>query len=272
MPNAKEAHRKPGEKFLVLGNTGSGKTTLFATLPGRKFIYLFDPNALNSLQGFDIEYEEFLPDVLNMAVTSLSKGKGDRPQVAKAKSPSSVYQDFERDLETKLESGFFNDFDGIGFDSFTTLSDMVMDRVLEINGRAGQWPQMDDYGPQMNTLTNIVRTVTALGKTIYFTGHVEMKQDELTSRIYQTPLMTGRLKAKLPLLFSEIYLAKAETDPKGVVKYLIQTKPDRFNPLVRCTIQGLDANHDVTVDFAAIKAGKAKIEDFGLGKIYKERK
>lgn len=268
MPNAKEAHRSAHEKFFILGNTGSGKTTLFATLPGKKFIYLFDPNALNSLEGFDIEYEEFLPDKLNMAVSSLSKGKGDRPPT---KTATALYQSFLEDIDKRLESGYFNDFDWIGIDSFTTLADLVMDRVLEINGRAGQWPQLDDYGPQMNTLSNFIRTLTGLDKGIYVTGHVELKQDELTSRIFQTPLMTGRLKAKLPLLFTEIYHAKVETDSKGSVKYLIQTKPDRLNPLIRCTLPGLDANHDVTVDLDAVRAGKAQIEDFGLGGYFKGR-
>lgn len=263
MPNAMEAHRKPGEKFLVLGQTGSGKTTLFTTLPGKKFMYLFDPNALNSIQGLDIDYEEFLPDMLNMAVGSLSKGKGDRPTV---RSPAVVYSNWEKDFESKMESGFFDSYDCVGFDSFTTLSDMVMDRVLEINGRGGQWPQMDDYGPQMNTLLNIVRTVTAMGKIIYFTGHVELKQDELTSRIYQTPMMTGRLKAKLPLLFSEIYMCKAEPDTKGNVKYQIQTKPDRLSPLVRCTLKGLELYQDVTIDY------DKPLDKQGLGKILKEQK
>lgn len=85
MPNARTAHESSTHKFLLLGDTGSGKTTQFLTLPGRKFIYLFDPNAILSLQGHDIDYEEFLPDSLNLSIKSLSKSSG----VAKGDSTTS---------------------------------------------------------------------------------------------------------------------------------------------------------------------------------------
>ena len=55
MPNAKDSHAKVAHKILILGKTGSGKTTQFLTLPGKKFIYLFDPNAILTLQdGSDL--------------------------------------------------------------------------------------------------------------------------------------------------------------------------------------------------------------------------
>src|SRR3989304_5664694 len=148
MPNAaRDVIERPGRKIFVLGSTGSGKTTQFLTLPGKKFMYLFDPNAILSIKGYDVDYEELLLDK------------------------------------------FFDSYENIAIDSGTTLSDAIMDGVLSINGRAGQWPQQDDYGPQMLALTNIIRTFTALDKNFYFTGHMELKQDDLTKRIFWTPLL-----------------------------------------------------------------------------------
>ena len=245
MPNAKDAHASTGRKFLLLGDTGGGKTTQFLTFHGRKFAYLFDPNAILSLQGHDLEYEEFLPDRLNLSVKSLTKGKGDNT----TSYNNSLYTEWEKDFNDRLKGGFFDNIDAIMFDSATTLLDLIMDRVLTVNGRAGSWPQQDDYGPQMLAFQNVCRSLTSLGKTVVMTGHVEMKQDELTKRIYRAPMMTGRLRTKVPLLFSDIYLCEGTNDGKGVTKHVIQTVPDRTMTTVRCTIKGLNPVEDVTIDW-----------------------
>jgi hypothetical protein len=258
MPNAKEPGDITPHRFLILGDTGSGKTTQFLTLPGKKFCYLFDSNALLSLRGHDVEYEEFLPDQLNLNVHSLSKDKGGDKVTA---HKSDLYMQWQKDFEDKMASGFFDSYDVIGMDSFTTLLDLIMDRILTINGRPGQWPQQDDYGPQMMTFTNICRTLTSLGKTIYATGHLELKQDELSKKIYRSPMMTGRLKAKIPLLFSDIFIADTETDGKGGTSYRLQTVKDRITTAVRTSIRGLEAFEDVTLDW------ERPLDNQGLGRL-----
>ncbi|MDE3023479.1 MAG: hypothetical protein KGI54_16795, partial [Pseudomonadota bacterium] len=85
-----------------------------------------------------MEYEEFYPDRLNLSVKSLSKDKGgDKTTDHK----NDLYRMWEQDFDDKMASGFFDDFDVIGIDSATTLLDLIMDRVLTINGRSGTWPQ-----------------------------------------------------------------------------------------------------------------------------------
>lgn len=259
MPNAKEAHpENTPPAILTLAYTGAGKTTNFLTIPGRKFAYLFDPNAIRTLAGFDVDYEPFYADVKSFAITSLAKKpgssekKGDKPQHSAREPGSRVYLRFERHLEESLDKGLFDDYDAILFDSCTTLLDMIMDRVLQINGREGQWPQEDDWGPQMNAFSKIVRAATASGKTVYFTGHVEWKQDDLTKKIFQTPVLTGKLKTKIPLLFSEIFFLEAVADSQGNVAYTCQTKPDRHMPLIRTSVQGLDYKEDISIDFNQI--------------------
>src|SRR5574337_859678 len=225
MPNARDALEQTAHRFLILGDTGSGKTTQMLTLPGKTFAYLFDSNALLSIRGHDIDYEEFMPDQLNLSVKSLSKDKGGDKNSNHA---NATYGEWEKNFNAKLEEGFFDSYDNIGFDSATTFLDLIMDRILTINGRAGNWPQQDDYGPQMSTFTNVCRTFMSLDKTIFMTGHMETKQDELTKRILRQPMMTGRLRTKIPLLFSDIFITEAENDGKGNIKHKIQTTPDRM--------------------------------------------
>lgn len=262
MANAMSAGAGATRKFLLLGDTGSGKTSQILTLPGKKFCYLFDPNAIMSLRGHDVEYEEFLPDRLNLSIKSLSKDKGDRTTAFS----NSLYVDWEKDFNDRVKSGFFDSIDVIAFDSATTLLDLIMDRVLTINGRSGSWPQQDDYGPQMLAFQNICRQATALGKTLVMTGHVETRQDELTKRIYRGPMMTGRLKIKVPLLFSDIFLCEATNDGKGNVKHTIQTVPDRTMTTVRTTIKGLQPFEDVTIDWNKSPVGQ------GIGKLLEKAK
>lgn len=245
MANAKNAHETSTHKVLLLGDTGSGKTTQLLTLPGRTFAYLFDPNAILSLRGFDIEYEEFLPDRLNLSVKSLSKGKGDNT----TNLPSQIYLEWEKDFDNKMRTGYFDSFDNIALDSATTFLDLIMDRMLTINGRAGSWPQQDDYGPQMQVFTNVCRTLMSLNKTIFMTGHLETKKDELVQRIFRQPMMTGRLRTKIPLLFSDIFVCEAENDGRGNVKHKFQTVPDRITTTVRTSLKKVEPFEDVTIDW-----------------------
>lgn len=247
MPNAKDI-QKATPRILVYGDAGCGKTSQFPTFPGKLFAYLFDPNAGQSLRGQDIDYEEFYPEDISLQLTSLSAKN--KPNVTpKCKTGAESYNAWEADWDARIKDGFFNDYDAIMFDSLTTFGDLVMDGVLAINGRGGQWPQQDDYAPQMLAIKNVFRAVTSLGIPIYVTAHCQPMQDELTKKVFHQILVTGQLRQKLPLLFSEILHLEASGDQKGGVNYLAQTKPDRMFPLVRCSTKGLAFKEDITLDY-----------------------
>lgn len=256
MPNALNAHGS-AHRILLVGDTGAGKTTQFATLPGKKFLHIFDPNALLSLRGQDIDYEEYLPSPIPAAAHSLAKKAGGDAR----KSSSQVYQDFETTFNERLQSGFFDQYDWIGFDSATTLLELIMDRILTINGRFGQWPHEDDWGPQMVAFTNLCRTVTGLGKSCFFTGHMQDKQNRKTGITRRIPMMTGTLVQKIPLLFSDILGCETDKDEKGNVKYLLCTVRDNEFTVVRTSIKGLEPYEDVTIDWTQPVVGQ------GLGGI-----
>ena len=256
--NAKDVRSDAPKKILLLGDTGSGKTTQFLTLPGKKYAYLFDPNAKLTLRGYDIDYDEYLPSTVNTAIKPLSKDtKGDSPSVLK----SDTYREFEKEFNERLQNGFFDPYDWIAFDSATTLLDLMMDRVLTLNGRFGQWPNQDDYGPQMIAFINLCRNITAMNKGLFVTGHLEDKQDKVTKKLGRLPMMTGRLTAKIPLLFSEVLGADCDVDKEGKASYILQTVKDSQFAIVRTSIKGLEPYENVTVDFLKDPIGQ------GLGGI-----
>ncbi len=254
MPNALEATQTSQHRILNLGDTGSGKTTQILTLPGRKYVYCFDQNSLLSLRGFDIVYDEWLPGTISAAASSLATKKvtGDK----RGTTTSDVYQLWEAEFDERLKEGFFDAFDWVCLDSCTTLLDLIMDRITSINGRFGQWPNQDDYGPQMIAFQNICRTITGMGKGIYMTGHLDTKQDQMTQKISRQPMMTGRLVAKIPLLFSDIFYADAGLDSDGKRVYRIQTVPSGINGTIRTSIKGLEPYEDVTIDFQQDPVGQ----------------
>lgn len=262
MPNAKDYAEFKPHRILALGDAGGGKTTQIQTLPKPCFAYLFDPNGLNSIQGSDVDYEEWLVESLPLAAFSLKKDvKGDKATNPKG---SSVYLDWEKSFEEKLAGGFFERYQSICMDSATTLLDLIMDRILTINGRPGQFPQQDDYGPQMITFMNIVRVLTGIRKTIYFTGHLRTDKDEVLGRIIRLPMVTGQLREKLPLLFSDVMVFFAETDPTSKkASWLVQTTPDKMTPRIRTAIKGLEPIENVTLDWTK------PLDSQGLGGILK---
>ncbi len=252
MPNAKNVTSQI-ETLLVVGSTGSGKTTGFVTMPGKKFMYIFDPNTLATLRGQDVDYEIFLPEHLDLDAVTLKANVRDR--VSKSIEPQ-TYVLFERDIESKMDSSFFDPYDVIGIDSITTLTDIVMDRVMHLNGRFGKQPEMTDYVATTNTMIKIFRTVLGFGKSVYVTGHIDFKQEESTSRMQNVMAFLGRLRQRLPLLFSEIWLAYGEPDKDGKMHYFVRTQQDRYNPFLRCTLRMIDPVEDVTVDWKTDLSGQ----------------
>ena len=245
MPNAKDVDRGI-QTVLIVGGTGSGKTTQFLTFPGKKFAYIFDQNALASLRGFDIEYEAFIPEQLDLDVVSLKANTRDK--FSKPPEPK-TYINFELDFENKLDTGFFDDFDSVAVDSTTMLTDIVMDRMLYLNGRFGKQPEQIDYVGTTNTIIKIYRSLLGLQKPIYVTGHIEFKQDEATGRMQNIMSFLGRLRQRLPIMFSEVWLAYADPDRDENMHYYIQTRQDRKNPFLRCSSRLIANTEDVTLDF-----------------------
>ena len=261
MLNAKDFDPSKQRRILVVGEAGSGKTSQIRTLPGRKFAYIFDPNALPSLEGADIDYLQFSPDImdLNISAQTLRTGIGDKP--LKRAEPV-TYREWEKDFEEKLANDFFKDYDWLCFDSFTTWSDCVMDRLLWLNNRLGKQPEQADWGAQVTTIQNVFRVLTNLPLNFYCTGHTEIRQDDLTKRVYGRIMMTGRLRQRLPLLFTDIFASSCESTAKEEA-FSLQTRPDREHPVIRTALRGLPMYCDVTIqDFS-------KPTEYGLGALLK---
>jgi hypothetical protein len=254
--NAKD-YKRERMRILAIGPAGSGKTTQLRTLPGKKLLFCFEDNALNSLQGDpDIDYQLYLPDVVEIAPRSLSSKQNVRSTPATGEKPT-AFDDFVKDFNSLLQDSnkaTFAKYDVIAIDSLTSLSKAVMDAVLWLNNRMGQQPALDDWAAQLNTIENTIRKITSLPKMVYITAHDTLIQDDLTKKIVNELVLTGQLKTRIPMLFSDILKFQCIDE-----KFSMLTQPDRYNVKVRKSLPNLDAVEDVTIK------DLSKPQDYGLG-------
>lgn len=251
-------------KIMALGEAGSGKTTQFATLPGKKFVYIFDPNAIESLPK-GIDYVEFIPDIteLHVSVQTLkSVEKGFRDSPIEQAEPV-CYREFEQDFNERWRDRFFDKYDWVGIDSATTLEEIVMDRTLWVAKKPGKHPEQPENTAAMNTFRHKVRALTAV-TNVYMTGHLENRQDDLSKRIFFQPMLIGRNRVRIPLRFSEvIVMYKDEPEAGQGEKYMMQVEKSREFPFIRSTLPRKKKIHgsiNVTLDFAK------PLEGQGLGR------
>lgn len=271
MRNAKEAVGDPNERILIVGRTGSGKTAQIWTLPGKKFAFLFDPNSMRTLQGLDVDVEEFYPDFDEIdptlkAFNTDAKGKKFASDKPKTPKEPKTYEDWVDSINEKVAKDFFKPYKWLIFDSITFLVKAIMDRQLYINMKGGDLQDRADYRIVGNKLTDIWRPISTLPLNIYATGHISTYQDEKTKKIDTQLHIPGSGRVNLPLMFTNIWEAKVTEDEKGELRHVIRTRPDpRGLQDIRSSIRGLAEEEDVTItDFKTA-------EKFGIGKLLTRR-
>ena len=269
MPNAKtETDRDQSEKIFMVGQLGGGKTTQFLTLPPPRFLYLFDPSGFNAIQGHDVEFEEYLPHKLNITVAPIPKG-GAVPigkQTGDTRLKAQAFAQWEQHFMESLDNGFFDQFNSIGLDSVTTLSDIAMDDILAREGMMGHPPQLTHYNVLKAQISRILRAFCALEKTLLVTGHTIYRQNDTAMKMMNEILITGDLQVRAPLLFSSVLRADYEVQGDGSKKFTVQSIKDKYNENLKSNIPGISGIQDVTIgDFS-------RPEDFGLGYLIKKGK
>lgn len=263
MRNAMTAVGEPNERILIAGRTGAGKSALIWTLPGKKFAYLFDPNAMRTLQGLDVDVQEYYPDFgeIDHTLKGFNKGsKSDKPKDGVVKEPK-AYETWVDDINEKVDSKFFEPYKWLVIDSATFLVKAVMDRQLYINQRYGDLQDLGDYRVVGNKLTDVFRSISGLPINVYVTGHISTFQDDKTKKIETQLQLPGSARTALPLMFTNIWQAFVKEDSHGKLRHMIRTQPDpKGLQDLRSSLQ-LAAEEDVTIeDFS-------KAEQYGIGKL-----
>lgn len=196
---------------IIYGEMGTGKTKLLSTCPLPLFVHSFDPGGT-----LTIEDQKLMDAGLLIIDRSFEREDPRKP---------SAFAAWEKEFDKLDREGFFNHIGTYAIDSATTWADAIMNAVLQRAGRTGGFPQQNDYGPQMNTIKIAMQRFTNLPCNCILTAHVDTDKDEVSGRMFAYPLLTGKLKRRIPILFDEVYASIAKPTAKGT-EWSLLTQPD----------------------------------------------
>lgn len=261
MSNLKTA--VPGNSFLLIGPAGSGKTTQLLTMPGKKFAFIFDPNAVAALAGQDIESEIFVPAVVGRTLTP--SGKKEVTQAGVTTSVQ-VYERFWAFVREGVISGYFDQFDSLMLDSLTGLTEVWRERVVAQLGKPDGELEGREYGLLTKEISNALRQITSLNKNLLVTAHRKNLMDNSGMNLKGVePELVGKSRAVVPTHFSNVFYTTAAGTSTGVT-YKFITRPNAMISEARPCL----ALAHITAEFDATIKDMQNPGNYGIGKLIKE--
>lgn len=249
------------ERVLLVGRFGQGKTTQIMTLPGKKRVYGFDPNAEACLRRCpNMDFVQLLPgtgeaDVwprnVHQNVSSLDRVKPE------------VYDRFLKDVD-KTD---WQQYDWLIVDGISFLARAMMVAVKVLQQRVQSKEPRTNYQIVGNMLVDVFAYLPNFPVNLLATSHYKKEAED-----YKPTLdAPGSASRELPKEFNEIWSCTMTPPdkPKGHPSYFIQTAPSEELPLCRTAIKPApEFQQDVTIkdwgDFS-----EETLSSQGIGKLLK---
>jgi len=194
-------------RCLLYGRAGTGKSRMACTFPGTKGIIDTDSGAL-------VYTDKWGPcKIWSIGEDStLSAGK------------PTAWEAARQILDIMISDP---DIDCIVLDSFTTLADACIKKIMSDAGRDSQAPSFVEWSRQMELLKEFLFKAFSSGKHVISIFHEDVEKDELTGQIWCLPLITGKLARKIPGYHDEVY--HMEPTVQGNTKvYQVLTRATRM--------------------------------------------
>jgi len=182
--------------LIVHGPIKIGKTSLVKTCPKPVLIHSFDPGGTDVLKAM-IASGEVLAD------TRFEAEDPFKPKVCRL---------WEDEFNNLLRKDFFSHVGTYVIDSMTTWAQTIMYEVIrraalkKKDRNTGDAPRKQDWMPQMAFIENFMRKFLSLPCHCILMGHSDQPTDEDGNATGDLGIMiTGKLRERVPALFSEIY-------------------------------------------------------------------
>lgn len=207
--------------FLVIGEKGSGKSSLIATCPKPILMHSFDPGGTKVVAIKEcIARGELIADT--------------RFEVDSMRDPK-AYMLWETEFNRLLNIGFFHHIGTYAFDSITTFFQCLIWQVLKKEGRMlpdmttktvtegaqGKGMRIQDWGTVLNHAVDLTRRFSLLPCHTIILGHVGKDKNEVTGELVNELLLPGQSKDQIPIAVEELYVARKRYTSKGVEHYLL---------------------------------------------------
>jgi len=227
--------------LLLLGESGTGKTSIAATCRGPVLIDSFDPGGTKGL---------------TKEITAGQVYVDTRWEKEDPKNPT-AFLAWEKEFERRLKEGFFNGIGTYILDSATTWSDAIMNSILKRAGIPGEAPRFTkDYGPQKIIIRNKLQKMLSLPCDFILTGHLEAQKDEVNGKVKWRFLTTGKGVVTIPLLFDELYVTTTKETSKGVSYQLLTARTSTYMAATRIGRGKFDVYETPDIKALLKKAGK----------------
>lgn len=212
---------------LVLGETGSGKSFLLRTARKPVHIDSFDPGGTKCLQ------KEKSTELLDGILADTRFESEDRLN-------PSVYQLWKTEFERRRKMGYFDYIGTYVIDSSTSWAEVIMNRLLQKVGLAGQAPRFTkDYTPQKIEIYNMLSLCLDLSCDFILTGHLEQYEDAVDKTIRYRYMVTGKGAIIIPTKFDEIYCMVPKETSEGVTYRLLTKNTGTYTACSRLAKGGL---------------------------------
>lgn len=224
--------------YFIFGPSKVGKTTLLATARRPVYIFQFDPGG-SRVEGLRKGIKEgwIIVD---------SRYEQDDPKDPKK------WDLFTKDVKTKKKTGFFDHVGTVVVDSLTTMNKVAMNHVLSQAKRAGTHPYQQDWPIQMAYVYNLITLLLQTNCDTIFLAHDDLQKDELTGAITYEPLVSGKHRRQLPILFDELLVMGAKKNGKNVERYIL-TQPVQRYKSVGSRIGGTKFKDEMAPDLRAMR-------------------
>jgi hypothetical protein len=141
------------------------------------------------------------------------------------------------------------------FDSATLMSQLVMNKILKQDGKAGKNPEIQHYGVESTKLKEAFDQITSWPLIKIVTAHIQRNTNELLNVTEMLPLLTGKFAARSAIYFDEVYFVeverKAVTGGKVEHKYVLRTQSTNMMRQARSRFKVPDGT---TADWNSIRS------------------
>ena len=208
-----EDPRNQSFNAIIHGPIKVGKTSLLRTCPKPVLVHSFDPGGTDVLKDM-IASGEILAD------TSFEREDPFHPKACRA---------WEDSFNYLWQKDFFSHIGTFVIDSMTTWAQVIMYEVIrraslkKKDRTCGDAPRKQDWLPQMAFIENYMRKFLSLPCHCILMGHSDQPTDDEGNPTGDKGIMiTGKLRERVPALFSEIYYLRIKDFKKETRELLVK--------------------------------------------------